>query len=247
VRTVGLLSHFGLQRPLKALHDHNEEAQVQAVLEQMQAGKQLALVSDAGTPLISDPGYKLVHAVREAGFHVVPIPGPCALIAALSASGLATDRFAFEGFLPNKSAARQTRMRALAGQSATLVFYESSHRIEEFLVDAVSCFGSTRCAVIARELSKKFETFYSADLAGLLARVQSDPDARRGEFVVMLEGAPEQVVDMTEAARILRILQTALPPSAAAKLTAQITGLSRQDIYQLVSHAESEQEKSTDE
>ena len=187
-RSGQLLAHFGIQQPLVALHDHNEEVLAQRIVARLQAGESLALVSDAGTPLVSDPGYRLVRAAREAGIRVSPVPGACAAIAALSVAGLPSDRFTFEGFLPAKGSGRRERLQALAGETRTLVFYESSHRIAESLADMVAAFGPTRPAVLARELTKLFETVLDGDLASLLQQVEADDNQRKGEFVVMVQG-----------------------------------------------------------
>ena len=174
--TRQLLGHFGLERPLLALHEHNEDAIAARVVARLQAGESLALVSDAGTPLVSDPGFRLVRAARAAGIRVSPVPGASALVAALSVAGLPSDRFVFEGFLPAKAAARRERLQALAAEPRTLLFYESSHRIAGTLADAVDAFGGDRAAVLARELTKLFETVLDGSLAELRARVDADPD-----------------------------------------------------------------------
>ena len=230
--TRPLLAHYGIDKPLIALHDHNEEAIAQKVVERLLAGESLALVSDAGTPLVSDPGFKLVRAARAAGVRVSPIPGACAAIAALSVAGLPSDRFAFEGFLPAKASARRERLGRLASATATLVFYESSHRIEESLADMVAALGADRPAVLARELTKLFETVLDGDLAGLLAQVQADPNQRRGEFVVMVQGAgDDEAAQIAEGRRLYAKLNEHLPPSAAAKLAAELSGAPRKALY----------------
>ncbi len=234
--TQQLLAAKGLRRPLLALHDHNESQQVAQLLARLQAGEQLALVSDAGTPLISDPGFRLVRAAREAGFKVSPIPGACAAIAALSVAGLASDRFVFEGFLPPKSSARRERLQALQGEHRTLLFYESSHRIEECLVDMIVVFGPLRQAVLARELTKLFETVLSGTLDELRARLAADANQRKGEFVVMLEGASEDTdARLLEGQRVFALLRDHLPASKAAKLAAEISGAPRKALYSGVS------------
>lgn len=230
--TGQLLSHFGISKPLVALHDHNEEAMAQRVVARLQGGESLAVVSDAGTPLVSDPGFRLVRAARAAGIKVSPIPGACAAIAALSVAGLPSDRFLFEGFLPAKGAARRDRLQRLAGETATLVFYESSHRIEESLADLVAVFGAERPAVIARELTKLFETVLDGDLAGLLAQVQADPNQRKGEFVVMVQGVgDDEAGKVAEGRRLYARLNEHLPPSTAAKLAAELSGAPRKVLY----------------
>lgn len=230
--TRQLLAHFGIERPLLALHEHNEDAIAQQLVARMQDGQRLALVSDAGTPLISDPGLRLVRAARAAGLRVSPVPGPCAFVAALSVAGLPSDRFVFEGFLPAKAAARRERLQTLAGEPRTLIFYESAHRIDECLVDAAAAFGGERRAVLARELTKLFETILDGTLQTLSAQVQADPNQRKGEFVLIIQGADEDAdARIAEGRRVHAILSAHLPPSTAAKLAAQITGAPRKALY----------------
>lgn len=230
--TRRLLAHFGIEAELIALHEHNESAQAARLVERLQAGDSLALVSDAGTPLVSDPGYRLVRAAREAGLRVSPVPGPSAVIAALSAAGLPSDRFAFEGFLPARPAARRERLQRLAGEPRTLVFYEASHRIEETLADTAAVFGVGRRAVVARELTKLFETVLDGTLAELHARVQADADQRKGEFVVLVEPAGDDAdALLAEGLRVQALLAGHLPPSTAARLAAEITGAPRKELY----------------
>ncbi len=230
--TRQLLSHFGLERPLLALHQHNEDAQAAQLVARLVAGESLALVSDAGTPLVSDPGYRLVSAARAAGIRVSPVPGACAAIAALSVAGLPSDRFVFEGFLPAKSSARRERLSRLASETRTLMFYESAHRIEEALEDMASVFGPARRAVIARELTKLFETVLDGPLAELKARVSADADQRRGEFVVIVEGVGEDAdARIAEGQRLYAKLSEHLKPSQAAKLAAELSGAPRKALY----------------
>lgn len=230
--TGQLLSHFGISKPLVALHDHNEEAMAQRVVSRLLAGESLAVVSDAGTPLVSDPGFRLVRAARVAGVKVSPIPGACAAIAALSVAGLPSDRFVFEGFLPAKSSARRERLQRLASETGTLVFYESSHRIAESLADMGSAFGNERPAVIARELTKLFETVLDGTLEQLLARVLADDNQRKGEFVVMVQGASDdEEAKIAEGRRLYTKLNEHLPPSTAAKLAAELSGAPRKALY----------------
>jgi len=230
--TRQLLSHFGIERPLVALHEHNEEAISARVVERVLAGESLALVSDAGTPLVSDPGYRVVRAARAAGLRVSPIPGACAAIAALSVAGLPSDRFIFEGFLPAKSSARRERLSRLASETRTLVFYESSHRIEESLADMGAVFGPGRAAVLARELTKLFETVLDGSLEDLHAQVSADPNQRKGEFVVMVQGADDDAqAQLIEGQRLYAKLSEHLPPSTAAKLAADISGAPRKSLY----------------
>lgn len=187
--TAGLLRHLGLERPLLSLHEHNEAGRIDQLAARLSQGEDIALVSDAGTPLICDPGFVLVRALRQRGEKIVPIPGPCAMIAALSAAGLPTDRFFFNGFLPAKGGARRSRLEALAKRDETLVCYESPHRIRDTLSDIALVLGERR-VVLARELTKTFETFLEGNASELLERMESDPDQARGEFVVMIAGAP---------------------------------------------------------
>lgn len=230
--TQQLLAANGVRTALISLHDYNEAQQVDTLLARLRAGDDVALVSDAGTPLISDPGYRLVRAVREAGIEVSPVPGPCAAIAALSVAGIASDRFAFEGFLPAKSSARREKIQALAGEPRTLMFYESSHRIEETLADLAALLGDERRAVIARELTKRFETVLDGTLTALHARVAADGDQRRGEFVVIVEGAPEDAdAALREGKRLYALLSAHVSPSQAARLAAEFTGAPRKRLY----------------
>ena len=230
--TRQLLAHFGIEKPLLALHEHNEVEMAGKLVARLAAGDSLALVSDAGTPLVSDPGYRLVRAAREAGLRVSPVPGPSAMIAALSVAGLPSDRFTFEGFLPAKAGARRERLAALAGEARTLVFYESSHRIGDTLADCVEAFGGDRPAVLARELTKLFETVLHGDLAALQARVEADPNQRKGEFVLLVQGAGEDAdARIAEGRRVYALLAAELKPSVAAKLAAEITGAPRKALY----------------
>ncbi len=230
--TRQLLGHFGIERPLIALHEHNEDGLAARLVERLQAGESLALVSDAGTPLVSDPGFRLVRAARVAGLRVSPVPGPSALIAALSVAGLPSDRFVFEGFLPAKTGARRERLQTLASEPRTVLFYESSHRIEEMLADAVQAFGGARPAAVARELTKLFETVLDGPLESLAARVAGEADQRKGEFVVLIEGAGDDVdARLAEGRRVYALLSREMKPSLAAKLAADITGAPRKSLY----------------
>ena len=231
-RSGQLLAHFGIGTPLLALHEHNEQQLAARLVARLLAGESLALVSDAGTPLVSDPGYRLVRAARAAGVKVSPVAGPSALVAALSVAGLPSDRFTFEGFLPAKASARRERLAALAGEPRTLVFYESSHRIEESLADLRAAFGDDRPAVLARELTKLFETVLDGTLADLHARVAADADQRKGEFVLVVQGVGEDAdAKLAEGRRVHAVLARQLPPSTAAKLAAEITGAPRKALY----------------
>lgn len=231
-RSGQLLAHYGISTPLLALHEHNEDAIAQRIVTRLLAGDSLALVSDAGTPLVSDPGFRLVKAAREAGVQVSPIPGASALVAALSVAGLPSDRFIFEGFLPAKSKARREHLQSLAAEPRTLIFYESSHRIEEALDDAVAAFGADRPAVMARELTKLFETVLDGTLAQLSERVRADPDQRKGEFVLLVQGAGEDAdAKVAEGRRVYATLAKHLPPSTAAKLASELSGAPRKSLY----------------
>ncbi|TAL75244.1 MAG: 16S rRNA (cytidine(1402)-2'-O)-methyltransferase [Rhodanobacter sp.] len=230
-----LLMHHGIDTPLVALHEYNEREAVAALVRRLGEGESVALISDAGTPLVSDPGFRLVRAARAAGIRCAPIPGACAAIAALSVAGLPSDRFVFEGFLPPKSAARRARLQALAGEPRTLIFYESSHRIAESLADLRDVFGGEREAVLARELTKVFETVLGEPLAALAERVAADPDQQRGECVILVAGhADEADVDakLVEGRRVFAILREELSPAKAAKLAAAISGAPRKALYE---------------
>lgn len=228
--TRPLLSHYGIDKPLTALHEHNEQHAAEQLLARLQAGNDVALVSDAGTPLVSDPGYRLVRAARAAGVTVSPVPGASAAVAALSVSGLPSDRFVFEGFLPAKRSARRTRLQALASEPRTLVVYESAHRIATSLADMADLFGGERAAVLARELTKRFETVLSCPLAELADIVAADTNQQRGECVVLVSGCVEPVA-AAEGRRVFDLLRAELPPARAAKLAAAITGVSRKLLY----------------
>ncbi len=229
-----LLQHLGLQKPMLALHDHNERERSSALLDRIAAGESVALVSDAGTPLISDPGYVLVRAARARGLAVTPIPGPSALIAALSAAGLPTDRFLFEGFLPGRSTARKTALKALRRETATLVFYESPRRIGDLVADLAEVFGAERELVLARELTKAFETFYAGTAADVLAELGADTHSGKGEYVVMVAGAEAAPDDgaVVDPDQVLRLLLPELPVKKAARIAAELSGLPKNVLYQ---------------
>ncbi len=230
--TRQLLSAFGMERPLVALHDHNEGEMAGRLVARLKAGETLALVSDAGTPLVSDPGYRLVREVRAAGCAVSPLPGACAAIAALSVAGIPSDRFCFEGFLPAKASGRRERLAALLRETRTLVFYESSHRIEESLADFVAVFGADREATLARELTKLFETVLGDTLGTLLARVRADDNQRKGEFVLVVRGCEDDAdAALIEGQRLYAKLVDYLKPSQAAKLAAELSGAPRKALY----------------
>jgi 16S rRNA (cytidine1402-2'-O)-methyltransferase len=231
-----LLSHLGIQKRMIALHDHNEKDRAAGILTELEAGRDVALISDAGTPLISDPGYVLVRDARAAGHRVSPIPGPCALVAALSAAGLPTDRFLYVGFLPAKRSGRRASLEALGTEPATLVFYESPHRILESVRDIAEVLGEDREMVLGREITKTFETFYSGSVAEVVAELEEDPHGTRGEFVVMIRGAVAQLGNDEAATmdvdRVLRVLLAELPVKKVAKMASELTGLSKNELYQ---------------
>ncbi len=229
-----LLDHFGIHTPLSALHDHNETQMSELLLTRLAAaGQACALISDAGTPLISDPGYAFVRAAVAAGIPIHGVPGACAITAALSIAGLSTARFAFEGFLPAQAGARDARLAALASDPRTLVFYEAPHRIVASLAAMVVAFGDDREAVVARELTKRFETLYRGTLAELCARVAADADASRGELVVLVAGnVAEQGADDAEMDRLLRIALAETDRRAAVRIVTALSGRPRNQVYQ---------------
>lgn len=230
--TRQLLGAVGIDRPLLALHEHNEAEIAWKLVERLRGGDSLALVSDAGTPLVSDPGYRLVREVRAAGLRVSPVPGACAAVAALSVAGIPSDRFCFEGFLPAKASARRERLAELARETRTLVFYESSHRIEEALADLAAAFGEEREAVLARELTKLFETLLGDTLGGIAAQVAADANQRKGEFVIVVRGSEDDAqARLLEGQRLYAKLVEHLKPSLAAKLAADISGAPRKSLY----------------
>lgn len=234
--TAQLLRHLGLDRPLVSLHEHNESLRIPALIARMQAGEHVALVSDAGTPLLSDPGAGLVGAALAAGLRVTPLPGASALLAALCVAGLPAERFAFEGFLPAKAQARQQALEALAGETRTLVFYEAPHRIVDTLAAAAVAFGAERQAVVARELTKLHETVYRGGLGELAALATREPNLARGEIVLLVRGhqpAAGAETLSSEALRWLRLLLPHLAPSRASAVVAEGLGLRRQAVYAL--------------
>jgi 16S rRNA (cytidine1402-2'-O)-methyltransferase len=237
--TRTLLEACGIARPaagIESLHEHNERERVPALVARLQAGARMALVTDAGTPLLSDPGAVLVAAAARAGIEVIAIPGPCAVIAALSIAGLATDRFVFEGFLPAKPAARREALAALARETRTLVFYEAPHRLGAALEDLAAVFGPERNAAVAREITKRFEHVYRGTLALLAQSCAGDPNMSRGEIVIVVAGAaPGGDADerAREAERVLVALLQELPVSQSARIAAQLTGRGRKELYEL--------------
>ncbi|WP_444999394.1 16S rRNA (cytidine(1402)-2'-O)-methyltransferase [Halomonas mongoliensis] len=232
--TGRLLRHLGLSVPMLSLHEHNEAARVEQLDARLAAGESIALVSDAGTPLISDPGFVLVRELRARGRRIVPVPGACALVAALSAAGLPTDRFTFQGFLPAKGAGRRARLEALAAREETLVFYESPHRIRDTLADLATVVGERRL-VLARELTKTFETFLEGSAGELLARMEVDPDQARGEFVVMVAGAAPREEDEASVvegeALLAALLAEGVGVKQAASVAARVLGGAKKSWY----------------
>ncbi|MDP1595546.1 MAG: 16S rRNA (cytidine(1402)-2'-O)-methyltransferase [Methylotenera sp.] len=232
--TSGLLSHFGIAKKLIAVHEHNERQSAEKLLAQLSAGQSIALVTDAGTPGVSDPGAVVVDLVRKAGVKVVPIPGASAVIAALSASGIAQNGFLFHGFLPASGAARRKALEALKSQTVTLVFYEAPHRIIESIVDMSAVLGAERRITFARELTKTFETIYSCSLGEAEAWLQADANQQRGEFVLLVEAAAikeaEEVSE--EAVRVLKLLLAELPLKQAVKLATEITHEKKNVLYE---------------
>jgi 16S rRNA (cytidine1402-2'-O)-methyltransferase len=232
-RTGTLLSACGISRPLLSLHEHNEAARSAELVARMRAGAVLALVSDAGTPLMSDPGYVLVRAVAAAGLEVRSIAGPSAVTAALAVAGLPTDRFVFEGFLPARGGERSAALARLALEPRTLVLFEAPHRIAATLAELAAAFGAARPAAIARELSKLHETTYRGTLAELAERATHDADIARGEITLVIGGAPVAAEEgALLAARLLPLLLKELPPARAAAIVAQVTGLRKREIYE---------------
>lgn len=232
--TSGLLSHFGISKKLIAVHEHNEHQSAERLLTQLKAGENIALVSDAGTPGISDPGAVVVDFVRNAGVKVVPIPGVSAVIAALSVSGITQNGFMFHGFLPASGAARRKALEALKTQTVTLVFYEAPHRIIESVTDMANVLGAERRITFAREITKTFETIYSCNLADAVTWLQADSNQQRGEFVLLVEAATVKATEgfSEEVVRILKLLLTDFPLKQAVKLTAEITHEKKNDLYE---------------
>lgn len=232
--TGQLLRHFGIETPLLSLHEHNERARLEQMIARLREGQSIALVSDAGTPLISDPGFPLVRELRRQGLPVIPIPGPSSLLAALSVAGLPTDRFVFEGFLPAKTLARRERLQALAREERTLVFFEASHRIAETLADMAAIFGAERPAVVARELTKRFEQVHGTALSELAIWLEADANRQKGEFVLLVQGAPAaSEADTPDNRRLLAALLAELPASRAVVVAARLTGLPKKPLYAL--------------
>lgn len=229
-----LLQMIGCHTPMLSLHEHNEQHRSIELLQRLQQGMDIALISDAGTPLISDPGYNLVRELTQQGIRVIPIPGACAAIAALSVAGLPTDRFAFEGFLAAKSNKRRERLRELLREERTLVFYEAPHRCRETLDDMVTVLGPARRIAVCRELTKLHETSYYGDLATLAEQAANNPDLSRGELVFVVEGAPPATHGISvPAEQLLSALLEELPASQAARIAARLSGSKRAELYEL--------------
>lgn len=231
--TGKLLQFIGSKAPTLSLHEHNEAQRCEALLQRLEAGDDVALVSDAGTPLISDPGFVMVRAAVQQGLRVVPVAGPCAAIVALSVAGLPTDRFVFEGFLPGKPARRREHLATLRHEPRTLVFYEAPHRCVETLTDLVEVLGAERQAAVCRELTKLHESLYYGTLSELAQRATTDANISRGEIVLVVAGAAEVERTTQDAERVLNLLLEELPAAQAAKLTARLCGVARADMYEL--------------
>lgn len=230
-----LMAHFGIKTHMQAMHEHNERQRAESMVELLQRGQSIALISDAGTPLLSDPGFPLVRAVREAGLRVVPVPGVSALVTALSVAGLPTDRFRYEGFPPRQTGPRKALFESLQYAEQTLVFYEAKHRIQACLEDMVEVFGAERPAVLCRELTKQYETILDGSLAELNQRLQEDEEQRLGEFVVLLhgyEGEPRSEASVT-AEKLLQALIKELPVKKAAAVAAEVLGERKNRMYEL--------------
>jgi 16S rRNA (cytidine1402-2'-O)-methyltransferase len=230
--TGALLRHLALDKPLRSLHEHNEADRVDGLLERLRNGEQIALLCDAGTPLVSDPGYRLLAAVRASGLTATPVPGPCAAIAALCVSGLATDRFAFEGFLPQRRSARRARLQALRDEPRTLIIYEAGRRVTASLEDMAEALGPQRRATLARELTKLFEEITHGTLQSLAEHTRTEARSTRGELVLVVEGAPVRSSGPSwDAERVLRLLLEELPLKQATTLAAKLTDVPRNELY----------------
>jgi len=231
-RTGALLAQHGAQARLVSLHEHNEASRLPRLLRLLAAGRDVALVSDAGTPLLSDPGARLVRAAADAGVAISPLPGASSVAAALSIAGFAADRFVFDGFLPAREAARRSRLEALATEPRSVVFFEAPHRIAACLRDVAAACGPERPAVVARELTKRYETVLRGTVAEILARVEADADQQRGEIVVVLEGAEERAEEVDADAMLQALLGEGVPVKQAARVAARLTGGRRNALYQ---------------
>ncbi|MCX7121455.1 MAG: 16S rRNA (cytidine(1402)-2'-O)-methyltransferase [Gammaproteobacteria bacterium] len=226
-----LLSHYEIHTPCLSLHEHNEDERIEQMLALLADGKSIALISDAGTPLISDPGFRLVRAVRNAHFNVVPIPGACAAITALCASGIPTDRFIFEGFLPAKIAALENHLEKLKNEARTIIFYESVHRIAKTMPVMQKIFGEDRVVVVARELTKSFESIKQGTLKELSEFIIAHPEKQKGEFVIVLQGAPVENYAEDKLADLLKILLSEVSVKQAVSLACKITGANKNSVY----------------
>lgn len=237
-----LLSHYGIKKPFFALHDHNEQEKAHILVEKLKQGSHIALISDAGTPLISDPGFHLVRQCREAGIRVVPLPGACAAITALCASGIASDRFCFEGFLPAKSKARKDKLENIAEEDRTLIFYESTHRILDTLEDMQSVLGEERYVVLAREITKTWETIMGNTIKNLREWLLEDPNRTKGEMVLIVEGKPKSDNNeeiSPQAVKALELITEELPLKKAAAIVAELYGYKKNALYQFgLAHSE---------
>ena len=230
-----LLSHYGIKKPFFALHDHNEQEKAHILVEKLKQGSNIALISDAGTPLISDPGFHLVRQCREAGIRVVPLPGACAAITALCASGIASDRFCFEGFLPAKNKARKDKLENIAEEDRTLIFYESTHRILDTLEDMQSVLGGERYIVLAREITKTWETITGNTIKNLREWLLEDPNRTKGEMVLIVEGKPKSDNNeeiSPQAVKALELIAEELPLKKAAAIVAELYGYKKNALYQ---------------
>jgi 16S rRNA (cytidine1402-2'-O)-methyltransferase len=232
--TAALLRHIGVQKPLVSLHEHNETGRVPDLLARARGGAVIALVSDAGTPLVSDPGFLLVRAALDAGLSVGAVPGPSAALVALALSGLPVDRFCFEGFLPARGAARRERLRGMAGETRTMVFFEAPHRIVETLGDMAVIFGGERGAAVARELTKIHESIYRGSLSQLRQMAGDEANFARGEITLVVAGRVEAAPDDAFVLRALELLAGDLPPARAAAVVAQLTGRRKSEVYALL-------------
>jgi 16S rRNA (cytidine1402-2'-O)-methyltransferase len=246
--TLALLQAIGVSRPLLSLHSYNESQRVPDLLARLEAGEDIALVSDAGTPLLSDPGFELVSRAAEAGYEVSAIPGPSAITTALAVAGLPTSRFCFEGFLPARERERRAELARLAHEVRTLVFFEAPHRIADTLADLEAEFGGERQAAVARELTKTHETIYRGTLADLAAQARGDANFQRGEITVVVRGAPPATssVDRQLLRRAVDLLVKELPPSRAAAIAAQLTGAPRNEAYALATRGSTSGENGDD-
>lgn len=229
-----LLSHYGIKKPFFALHDHNEQQKAVVLVEKLAKGENIALISDAGTPLISDPGFHLVRHCRQAGVKVVPIPGACAAVTALCASGIASDRFCFEGFLPAKTKSRCDKLTELENEPRTLIFYESTHRILDTLTDMQTILGEDRYVVMAREITKTWETIYGDQLGNLIEWLNEDSNRIKGEIVLVVEGKQQNLEEAfsSQAIKLLELLCQELPLKKAAAIVAETFGYKKNALYQ---------------